>query len=333
MAGFEKVVGHPAVITHLNNSIQSGRVAHCYLFVGEDGIGKRMVATEFAKKLLCETPDGPSARPCGTCPACVAVDRGSHPDLKYIRHEKPATIGVDDVREQLNGDIVIRPYRADRKIYIIDEAELLNVQAQNAILKTIEEPPSYAVILLLSNNRDVFLETIRSRSVLVEFQPLRREDVARYIEAHFPPSDDREFALDHCRGNIGRALHLMEDENAREFVTTVCGILAKLPKLSVIERMDAVSELSQDREDVKEAMELFLAWYRDVAVLKATGDARRLQFGSRNIKKIEAAAQAYSFAALGRIFEKVRETKELLLANVNPESAFENLLLECGVAG
>lgn len=333
MAGFEKVVGHEKVITHLNNSIQSGRVAHCYLFVGEDGIGKRMVATEFAKKLLCETPDGPSARPCGTCPACVAVDRGSHPDLKYIRHEKPATIGVDDVREQLNGDIVIRPYRADRKIYIIDEAELLNVQAQNAILKTIEEPPSYAVILLLSNNRDVFLETIRSRSVLVEFQPLRREDVAKYVEAHFPPTAERNFALDHCRGNIGRALHLMEDENAREFVTAVHGILEKLPKLSVVERMKALEELSQDREDVKEVLELFLAWYRDVAVYKATGDAKQVQAGDRNIPKIEQAAQAYSFAALGRIFEKVRETKELLLANVNPESVFENLLLECGVAG
>lgn len=333
MAGFEKVVGHQTVITHLNNSIQSGRVAHCYLFVGEDGIGKRMVATEFAKKLLCETPDGPEARPCGTCPACVAVDRGSHPDLKYILHEKPATIGVDDVREQLNGDIVIRPYRADRKIYIIDEAELLNVQAQNAILKTIEEPPSYAVILLLSNNRDIFLETIRSRSVLVEFQPLRREEVARYVEAHFPPTKERAFALDHCRGNIGRALHLMEDENAREFVAVVQAILEKLPKLSVTERIKALEELSQDREDVKEVLELFLSWYRDVAVFKATGDAKQVQSGNQDITKIEQAAQAYSFAALGRIFEKVRETKELLRANVNPESAFENLLLECGVAG
>ncbi|MBO4477292.1 MAG: DNA polymerase III subunit delta, partial [Lachnospiraceae bacterium] len=263
----------------------------------------------------------------------VAVDRGSHPDLKYIRHEKPATIGVDDVREQLNGDIVIRPYRADRKIYIIDEAELLNVQAQNAILKTIEEPPSYAVILLLSNNRDVFLETIRSRSVLVEFLPLRREDVAKYVEAHFPPTAERSFALDHCRGNIGRALHLMENEDAREFVTAVHGILEKLPQLSVVERMKALEELSQDREDVKEVLELFLAWYRDVAVFKATGDAKQVQSGDRNISKIEQAAQAYSFAALGRIFEKVRETKELLLANVNPESVFENLLLECGVAG
>ena len=333
MAGFEKVVGHQKVITHLNNSIQSGRVAHCYLFVGEDGIGKRMVATEFAKKLLCETPDGPEARPCGTCPACVAVDRGSHPDLKYVLHEKPATISVDDVREKLNGDIVIRPYRADRKIYIIDEAELLNTQAQNAILKTIEEPPSYAVILLLSNNRDIFLETIRSRSVLVEFQPLRREEVARYVEEKYPPTKDRDFALDHCRGNIGRALHLMEDENAREFVATVNAILEKLPKLSVTERMKAMEDLSQDREDVKEVLELFLAWYRDVAVFKATGDPRQLQAGNQNTAKIEQAAQAYSFAALGRIFETVRETKALLLANVNPESAFENLLLECGVAG
>jgi len=333
MAGFEKVVGHQAVITHLNNSIKSGRVAHCYLFVGEDGIGKRMVATEFAKKLLCESPDGEAARPCNTCPACVAVDRGSHPDLKFIRHEKPATISVDDVREQLNGDIVIRPYRADRKIYIIDEAELLNVQAQNAILKTIEEPPAYAVIFLLSNNRDVFLETIRSRSVLVEFQPLRREEVARYVEAHFPPTRERDFALDHCRGNIGRALRLMEDEDAREFVTRVSEVLMKLPELSVVERLEAVAALAQDREEVKEALELFQAWYRDVAVVKATGDTGQAQFGSHTIQKIEKAAQAYSFAALGRIFEKVRETKELLLANVNPESAFENLLLECGVAG
>ena len=93
------------------------------------------------------------------------------------------------------------------------------------------------------------------------------------------------------------------------------------------------TEKSMETLTLEEAMELFIAWYRDVAVLKATGDAHKLQFGSQNIKKIEMAAQAYSFAALGRIFEKVRETKELLLANVNPESASENLLLECGVAG
>lgn len=115
------------------------------------------------------------------CHACRQVLSGNHPDLIYVTHEKPASIGVDEIREQINNTIMIRPYSSYYKIYIVDEAEKMTVQAQNALLKTIEEPPSYAVILLLTTNQDAFLPTILSRCVQLKLKPLRDSVVKEYL--------------------------------------------------------------------------------------------------------------------------------------------------------
>ena len=108
-----------------------------------------------------------------TCHSCKQVMSGNHPDLIYVKHEKPGSIGVDDVREQINDTIMIRPYSSYYKIYIVDEAEKMTVQAQNALLKTIEEPPSYAVIILITTNQEAFLPTILSRCVQMKLKPLK----------------------------------------------------------------------------------------------------------------------------------------------------------------
>ena len=134
MAEFKDILGHEGIIAHLQNAVSMDKISHSYIMSGEDGLGKNMLADAFAKTLQCE--EG-GITPCGKCRSCIQAESGNQPDIIHVTQEKPNSIGVDDVREQLVDDIVIKPYSSKYKIYIIDEAEKLTVQAQNAILKTI----------------------------------------------------------------------------------------------------------------------------------------------------------------------------------------------------
>ena len=136
MAGFKDIIGHKQIIEHLENAIKMDKVSHAYIFNGADKSGKKMLAEAFAMALQCENQEN---KPCMECRSCKQAMDHNQPDIIYVSHEKPNTIGVDDIRLQVNNDIVIKPYSSKYKIYIIDEAEKMNIQAQNALLKTIEE--------------------------------------------------------------------------------------------------------------------------------------------------------------------------------------------------
>ena len=178
MLVFKDILGHEQIKEHFQNAVSTGRISHAYILSGEAGMGRKSLANAFALSLLCEKglPD-----PCMECHACKQVLSGNHPDLIYVTHEKPASIGVDDIRKQINDTIQVRPYSSYYKIYIVDEAEKMTAQAQNALLKTIEEPPSYAVILLLTTNPDAFLPTILSRCVQLKLKPLKDSVVKEYL--------------------------------------------------------------------------------------------------------------------------------------------------------
>ncbi|MCD8156749.1 MAG: hypothetical protein LUD53_04795 [Clostridiales bacterium] len=195
MAGFQDIIGHEQIIAHFKNAIAMDKVSHAYILDGPEHAGKRMLAEAFAMTLQCETVQGvcsgaeeaaeqvtlfslpeetdfgvsqaararaAATEPCMECRSCVQALGKNQPDIIYVTHVKTG-ISVDDIREQVNADICVKPYSSRYKVYIIDEAETMNVQAQNALLKTLEEPPAYAVILLLTTNADAFLPTIRSR--------------------------------------------------------------------------------------------------------------------------------------------------------------------------
>ena len=142
MAGFSEILGHEQIIEHLQNAIKLQKVSHAYILDGEEGAGKNMLARAFAQTLQCERG---GTEPCGECHSCKQAMSGNQPDIITVTHEKPASIGVEDIRGQLCGDIQIKPYSSPYKIYIVDEAEKMTVQAQNALLKAIEEPPAYGV--------------------------------------------------------------------------------------------------------------------------------------------------------------------------------------------
>ena len=170
MGSFKDVVGHKDIINYIRSAVTENKVSHAYILNGERGSGKKMLASLFATTLLCEK-QGPD--PCNECHSCRQAESGNHPDIIRVTHEKPNTISVEDIRRQVNEDIQIRPYQGPYKIYIIAEADLMTVQAQNALLKTIEEPPAYAVIFLLTENAEALLPTITSRCVMLKLRNIR----------------------------------------------------------------------------------------------------------------------------------------------------------------
>ena len=178
MNDFSNIIGHETIIEYFRNAISMDKVSHAYILNGEDKSGKLMLAEAFAAALQCEEK---GMEPCGNCRSCKQAAGRNQPDILYVSHEKPNTISVDDVRKQINDDIALKPYSSKFKIYIVDEAEKMNVQAQNALLKTMEEPPSYAVILLLTVNADSFLPTILSRCVRLDLKPVSDEKIRKYL--------------------------------------------------------------------------------------------------------------------------------------------------------
>ena len=159
MVSFNNIIGHEEIIRHLKNAMTTGKISHSYIFTGRPGSGKKLLATTYAMTLQCEAG---GTEPCQKCDSCKKAMGKNHPDIIMVNHEKPGTITIDEVRDQVIHDVAIKPYCSQHKIYIIPDAEMMTVQAQNALLKTIEEPPEYAVIMLLTSNVDALLPTIQS---------------------------------------------------------------------------------------------------------------------------------------------------------------------------
>ena len=179
MAGFRDIIGHEQMTEHFQNAIKLDKVSHAYILNGPDQSGKKMLAEAFAMALQCEKK---GIEGCMECHSCRQAISHNQPDIIYVSHEKPNTISVDDIRRQVNQDIVVKPYASPYKIYIVDEAEKMNPQAQNALLKTMEEPPAYAVILLLTTNADMFLPTILSRCIRLNLKPVANEKIKSYLK-------------------------------------------------------------------------------------------------------------------------------------------------------
>ena len=229
MYTFQEIWGNTPLVSQLKTAAAGGKVSHAYLFIGGAGAGKRLIANTFAKALQCES-DG--AKPCGNCRSCQAFDNGNHPDIIYVRGEKK-NIVVDDIREQILETVDLKPYHYAKKIYIIEKADTMNTQAQNALLKTLEEPPAHAVFLLLAERAEAFLPTILSRVVTMKIRPLSEETVAEYLMQKTSLSQEESHVLAaYAQGRIGQALELMEDEAFRDMRQDILEKLEALPAMS-----------------------------------------------------------------------------------------------------
>ena len=321
---FKDILVHEQIKEHFQNAAAIGKVSHAYILSGEAGMGKKTLANAFAMTLLCEEE---GKEPCMHCHACKQVLSGNHPDLIYVTHEKPASMGVDDIREQINDTIMVRPYSSQYKIYIVDEAQKMTVQAQNALLKTIEEPPAYAVIMLLTTNPDAFLQTILSRCVQLKLKPLKDSVVKGYLEYKLQVKDvQAEIYSAFARGNLGKAIHLAQSEDFKMMYEEILRLLKEIKDMDISQLLDVIRKLKDDNTDIKECLDFMQMWYRDILMYKTTKDLNLLIFKDE-FSAVKKAASLSSYEGLERILEAIDKARVRLDANVNMELVMELLLL------
>lgn len=325
MAGFKDILGHKNEVAHLEQAIRSGKVSHAYIFNGEKGAGKRMLATAFATTLQCTDRDG--CNPCGKCHSCRQAKSGNHPDIIYVQHEKPASIGVEDVRGQLAGDVQIRPYNGKYKIYIIEDAEKMTVQAQNAILKTIEEPPEYAVILLLTVNDQALLDTIRSRCVTLNLRPVPDAEVKAYLMEHVRiPDYQADICAAFAQGNIGKAVRLASSEDFNAIRASAMQLVRNAGSMEISELIDYVKEVQEYKVSIADYLDILALWYRDMVYYKATKDIDGITFKDE-LRTIRETVRRCSYEGADEVMKAIEIAKTRLKANVNFDLTMELLFL------
>jgi len=366
MAEFKDISGQEKAVSKLRSYLQSGRMPHAFLFAGPAGVGRRTTAVALARMLLCSSADPARAEDaCGQCEDCRMMDARSHPDLHVIYkelaryHEDPDVrsrvmqdLGIDVVRSFLIAPAGRSSARGKGKVFIVLEAELMSTPAQNALLKTLEEPPAGTTIILICSRPDQLLPTTLSRCAMVRFALLPHRFVADKLIETGLEERQAEFWAGFTDGSIGRALKLAKQgmyEVKRGLVDSLAGLSAagdaelsdrltkatdKLAAQAVAEaKKSDGAELSKklaSRRAAGAMLELIASAYRD-AIWLATGADRQLTNADQS-EAIEALAGKFQPAQLAEIIESLNRFERLLWRNVNPRIVWDNVVITCATA-
>lgn len=324
MGSFKDVVGHKDILKYISSAVENNRVSHAYILNGERGSGKKMLANLFAMTLLCETGDN---EPCGKCHSCKQAESGNHPDIIRVTHEKPNSISVDDIRTQVNNTVDIKPYQGPYKVYIIPQADMMTPQAQNAILKTIEEPPSYAVFLLLTENAETLLPTINSRCVMLKLRNIKDTLIKKYLMENLEiPDYKADMCTAFAQGNMGRAIMLANSDHFNEIREEAVQLLKHISEMELNEIVAAVKNISVYKLEITDYLDIIMIWYRDVLLYKATKEIDKVVFKDQ-LQSIKEQARKSSYEGIELILESLEKAKTRLKANVNFDLVMELLFL------
>lgn len=352
------VVGNASLLNRLERDIRGGQLSHAYILEGREGSGRHTVAHRICAALACENrpgrvmaeedtdqmgffdlepvassprevdPDAPL--PCGVCPACRKVAEGKCPDIRIIGREGKASIGVDAVRF-LRQDVLIPPNDLDVKIYVIEDAERMTVQAQNALLLTLEEPPAYVLFLLLCDGAESLLETIRSRAPLLRTQPIPDDEIRAYLKAHrcTLPEEELSAVLLRADGCIGQALAL-SGAKALGPVLKHRALCDDFISLCARGRGDGIPALlnrfGNKREGVLEALALITLAVRDLTLLRRSETVRLKYYTDR--AAAEELAWRFTNRGLLKLYNALCHAAEALEANGNVRLTLTQLAVE-----
>ena len=316
---FAEVIGHDAAVRRLRRAVVQGRVAAAYCISGPVGVGKRTLADAFATELLCARGGGEA---CGTCNQCSRVAAGTHPDVRVlVRDDDRRDMRTEQVRE-LTRWLALRPLMATRKVAIVDGADTLNEHGQNALLKTLEEPPGASVLVLIATRLSLLLPTVRSRCQHIRLDPLTDADLARVLGAHGVPPDRVALLVARAAGSPGRALTLRDDPQAEQRVRLL-ERLARLPELSAADLSVLAQTLA--RGEVESALDALVSWYRDL--LGMVVEAGAPVHNADMTAQLRATAARSTLDVVLRQLEAVCDTIDAIERNANRVLAFETLLL------
>lgn len=318
---FEGVVGQEQVIENLKGALERDQIAHAYLFEGVDGLGKKNIALKLASALVCNSNKD---KPCGKCNSCIKVENGNHPDIKTIEGE--GIIKVDEIRELIK-DIQLKPYEGIGKVYIICDADKMNIQAQNALLKTLEEPPSYATLILITTKGSSLLPTIVSRCQVMKLYPVSLENIKSYLIKNKNMNREEAGVLAAFSGGVvGRAVELLDNpdfQQRREGVIKLCNNLMTLKLFNILEQ---ISFFEEQRSHIEEIFDLMISWYRDLLVYRET-ENMDLIINVDKKEEIEFQIRGIDLAKVRDIIFIIEKAKNNLKSNVQFHLNIEVMLL------
>ena len=271
---YASVAGHELLCTRLRQSVASQRTVSAYLFSGAQGVGKKTVSWPFAAALLCESPK--NGAPCLTCSSCRLIASASPPDCIVL--SPPAdkkSIGVELVREKIIKEAYVRPFSSNRKVFLIENGELMTQEAQNALLKLLEEPPCYAVFIIMTTAQDQLLETIRSRCLKLQFLPLKEEVCRSFFQRTFHDKEASrcQLATTFSQGIIGRGQRMiLEDDYYALYQETIYKLCSLTDSHAALCEMQ--NFLTENKEQIEDIIDFILVFLRDALRLALKDNAK-----------------------------------------------------------
>ena len=291
---FETILGNEKNKQILQKSIQNNTISHSYMFVGIQGIGKKIIAKEFAKNILCLNQENKNSNTNCTCKSCIEFETNNNPDFSIIEPDGNS-IKIEQIRE-LQKRIQEKPIISNSKVYIIDNADMMTQEAQNCLLKTLEEPPEYATIILIGSNENLFLPTIKSRCMILHFEPISNENIKKYLQTELAISNIDDEMLDIFQGSIGKAIEL---KDKREEYEKIIAFVENLDKKDIIDLYKLAEPIYKSKEEIFEILDYI------------------------NILLLKKARQNYLYTDCIQIVE---DTKKRLKQNGNYDMCIDNLV-------
>ena len=320
---FADICGHNRIIEVLRRSLRTHKTAHSYLFEGVSGCGRKKTALALIQAIFCSVKNDDA---CGVCPSCRKVAGGSHPDIHLLEPLKDKRdISIEQVR-QLQRELSLRPYEAPRKTCIIDPAERMNANSANSLLKTLEEPPGHALIILLTENAGMLLPTIRSRCQLIRFAPLSPEHLAGLLQQGGRDENTAALLAQMACGSMQRAVEL-DNEVLVARRDEVLSHLSRLTTGQIATVFNAAEELSGDRETTLELLDMLISFYRDAVHLNS-GVNDIINVGIRSA--IEKIATRQPLPKTLELLEKICDVRKDVVRNANSKLALDHLFMTLG---
>ncbi|MCK5217982.1 DNA polymerase III subunit delta' [bacterium] len=320
---FSEIKGQPRAIEYFKRSVRNKRLGHAFLFIGPEGVGKRATALALAQALNCSKPAQGEA--CGECPACRKITQNGHPDVRIIEPEGQF-LKIDQIREQLQRDAILKPMEGSIKLYILDSAEKLTLEAANSLLKLLEEPPPAVILVLITIQPFVLLETIRSRCQTVRFQPLETKVLSAWLRERLNCQADQAQALAmQSGGRPAKALRLA-DENMQALRNRVLGMLQQLGPNDWAE---VAVQWGEQRVELPEMLAILLSWFRDLIILSNRA-SHELIMNSDRLTELEAALLGESPESLGEKCQAVLTAIHQIKKNINTQLLLEVLFMKIG---
>jgi DNA polymerase III subunit delta' len=325
---FANIIGHEFQKKTLLRAAHEGRVSHAYLFLGLDGIGKKLMAIEFGKILNC-LKENSNGEHCD-CNSCKKIGKGIHPDVFLVEHKGIKDIKVDQIREEVEERLFFKPFEGRFKVAIVDDAHRMNPSAQNAFLKTLEEPPSDSVIILISSQPQAVFPTIRSRCQSLEFKPLPQDVILDEIKRRTDLSPDECIIASRLSGgSLGRAFNL-----DKHLLSQRKEIIMKLSNISpnsaseVLDFTKSILSPSDDTEKLKMVFDIISLWLRDAVLIKIGFGEDPLSNGDM----ISATRKLVDRRSVDNILDKIKFLEKaryaLFHGNANKQIVIENLVLK-----